>query len=140
MPVWYWYADPTTITGENWWQFQYSIALAGYTMDDYINHTSALETGTDAVTPTERAELQRLNYASKLGAIANVNSGQISNVPANIGASAVVLPVGEGQPRHPRSRRGHQRAAPERLAGHDRRERPQPLGCTAEHERGRRDR
>lgn len=88
MPVWYWYADPTTITGENWWQFQYSIALAGYTMDDYINHTSALETGTDAVTPTERAELQRLNYASKLGAIANVNSGQISNVPANIGASA----------------------------------------------------
>lgn len=88
MPVWYWYADPTTITGENWWQFQYSIALAGYTMDDYINHTSALETGSNAVSSTTRAELQRLNYAAKLGAIANVNSGQISNVPANIGASA----------------------------------------------------
>ncbi|MHB9863545.1 DUF5695 domain-containing protein [Streptomyces sp. YIM S03343] len=88
MPVWYWYADPTSITGENWWQFQYSIALAGYTMDDYINHTSALETGTNAVSSADRATLQRLNYAAKLGTFSTINSGQISNHPDNIGASA----------------------------------------------------
>lgn len=88
MPVWYWYANPTTITGENWWQFQYTIALAGYTMDDYINHTSALESGANAVSSSRRAVLQRMNYAAKLGGLSVINSGQISNHPANIGASA----------------------------------------------------
>ncbi|WP_230674283.1 DUF5695 domain-containing protein [Rathayibacter sp. Leaf248] len=88
MPIWYWYADPTTITGPNWWQSQYSASLAGYTMDDYINHTSALETGSNAVTSSQRAVLQRLNYGGKLMNLANVNSGQISNHPANIGAAA----------------------------------------------------
>ncbi|MEV0639450.1 DUF5695 domain-containing protein [Streptomyces sp. NPDC050619] len=88
MPVWYWYANPTTNTGENWWQFQYTIALAGYTMDDYINHTSGLESGTNAVSSADRAVLERLNYAAKVGAFSTVNSGQISNHPDNIGASA----------------------------------------------------
>ncbi|KQQ20725.1 hypothetical protein ASF48_08990 [Rathayibacter sp. Leaf299] len=88
MPTWYYYANPVTITGENWWNFQYSIALAGYTMDDYINHTAALETGNNAVTPAERAQLQRLNYGAKLGGLSVINSGQISNDPRNIGASA----------------------------------------------------
>ncbi|WP_454112750.1 DUF5695 domain-containing protein [Microbacterium maritypicum] len=88
MPIWYWYADPTTITGPNWWQGQYSASLAGYTMDDYINHVSALETGANTVSSPQRAVLERLNYAGKLMNLANVNSGQISNHPANIGAAA----------------------------------------------------
>lgn len=88
MPVWYYYSDPTTITGDNWWQSQYSASLAGYTMDDYINHTSALEAGANAVSSSTRAELQRLNYAGKLMNLSNINSGQINNDPRNIGASA----------------------------------------------------
>lgn len=88
MPVWYWYADPTTITGENWWQFQYSTALVGYAIDDYINHTSVLQTGTNAVSSSDRSVLQRLNYAAKTALLSSINSGQISNHPANIGASA----------------------------------------------------
>ncbi len=88
MPVWYWYSDPTTITGENWWQFQYSASLAGYTMDDYLNHTAALESGDTVISPARRAELQRLNYAGKVAGLATINSGQISNAPANIGASS----------------------------------------------------
>ena len=32
-PAWYWYTDPVSINGENWWDFQYTAALAGYTMD-----------------------------------------------------------------------------------------------------------
>jgi predicted RNA-binding protein with TRAM domain len=57
-------------------------------MDDYLNHTAALESGTTALSPARRAELQRLNYAGKVAGLATINSGQISNVPANIGASS----------------------------------------------------
>jgi len=88
MPVWYLYADPTTILGESWWQSQYSAALAGYAMDDYSNRTSALQMGADAVSSSQRSVLERLNYGAKLMNLANVNSGQISDVAANIGASA----------------------------------------------------
>ncbi len=74
-PVWYYYANPTTICGENWWQFQYTMALAGYCMDDWmLNYSTTPET--DA----------RLNYAAKIGLISTINSGQIDPDPANIGA------------------------------------------------------
>jgi len=77
MPVWYYYADPVTITGENWWNFQYTVSLAGYAMDDW--------TRTHSTTP----ELdQRLSYAAKIANISAINSGQISSDPANIGAVA----------------------------------------------------
>ncbi|WZH35577.1 MAG: DUF5695 domain-containing protein [Microbacterium enclense] len=87
-PVWFGYSNPVTITGENWWQFQYSASLAGYTLDDYINNTAALETGSNAVSAARRAEMQRLNYGGKVAMLATINSGQISDHPANIGASA----------------------------------------------------
>lgn len=77
MPIWYYYADPVTITGENWWNFQYSTSLAGYTMDDWIRHHSA----------APEVE-QRLSYAAKMANISAINSGQISSDPANIGASS----------------------------------------------------
>lgn len=74
-PLWYYYANPTTICGENWWQFQYTMALAGYCMDDWtMNYSSTPET--DA----------RLNYAAKVGLISTINSGQIDSDAANIGA------------------------------------------------------
>lgn len=87
-PVWFQYADPVTNTGENWWQFQYTIALAGRSMDDYLTTVAPMATGADALTPGRRAELQRLNYGAKLGGLSLVNSGEISAHPANIGASA----------------------------------------------------
>ncbi|WEK53722.1 MAG: DUF5695 domain-containing protein [Candidatus Cohnella colombiensis] len=77
MPVWYYYADPVTITGENWWNFQYTVSLAGYTMDDWIRNHSA----------TPEVE-QRLSYAAKIANVGAINSGQISSDPANIGAVA----------------------------------------------------
>ncbi len=75
MPVWYYYADPVTINGEPWWQFQYTTSLAGYAMDDWVrNHSSSPE-----------AE-QRLSYAAKIANVGAINSGQISSDPADIGA------------------------------------------------------
>nr|WP_246183198.1 DUF5695 domain-containing protein [Paenibacillus methanolicus] len=77
MPIWYYYGVPVTITGENWWNFQYSVSLIGYALDDWTRKHST--------TP----ELdQRLSYAAKIANISAINSGQISSDPANIGAVA----------------------------------------------------
>nr|WP_233566685.1 DUF5695 domain-containing protein [Cohnella endophytica] len=75
MPLWYFYADPVTITGEPWWNFQYTVSLAGYAMDDWTRNNS-----------TNAAVDQRLSYAAKIANISAINSGQISSDPANIGA------------------------------------------------------
>ncbi len=73
-PAWYYYADPVTVNGENWWQFQYTAALAGYAMDDYVRTQSA--------TP----ELdERLSYAAKIANISAINSGQMDSNAANLG-------------------------------------------------------
>jgi hypothetical protein len=73
-PVWYYYSDPVTLNGENWWQFQYTAALAGAGMDDFVRTQSA--------TP----ELdERLSYAAKIANISAINSGQIDSDAANLG-------------------------------------------------------
>lgn len=81
-PVWYHYGNPTTICGENWWNFQYSASLAGYCMDDYLRLES---NGWDANT---LAEKERVNYAGKLADLTCINNGQIDASSENIGATA----------------------------------------------------
>ncbi|MCL6605569.1 MAG: Ig-like domain-containing protein [Paenibacillus sp.] len=78
MPIWYYYADPVTITGENWWNFQYTTSLAGYAMDDWIRYHAQ----------GNREEEQRLSYAAKIANFGAINSGQISDDPENYGAAA----------------------------------------------------
>ncbi|MDO4563203.1 MAG: DUF5695 domain-containing protein [Clostridia bacterium] len=81
-PVWYYYATPTTICGESWWNFQYTAALAGYCMDDYLRLWA------DDKTSSELSDAQRVNYAAKLANLTCINSGQIDADAENIGASA----------------------------------------------------
>lgn len=81
-PVWYHYANPTTICGENWWNFQYTAALAGYCMDDWLRLQK------NGLNATEKAESSRLNYAAKLANLTCINSGQIDADSDNIGAVA----------------------------------------------------
>lgn len=76
-PVWYYYSDPVTLNGENWWQFQYTVSLAGYCMDDWIRHHST----------TPEVD-ERLSYAAKIANLNAINSGQIDSNPANLGAVA----------------------------------------------------
>ncbi len=78
-PVWYHYANPVTICGENWWNFQYTASLAGYCMDDYLRNVD-----TD-VNEDERAIAQRVNYGGKLANFTCINSGQIDADEENIG-------------------------------------------------------
>jgi hypothetical protein len=73
-PVWYYYADPVTLNGENWWQFQYTAALAGYCMDDFVRNQST----------TPEAD-ERLSYAAKIANLSAINSGQIDPNSANLG-------------------------------------------------------
>lgn len=84
-PVWYFYGVPVTICGENWWQFQYTVALAGAAMDDWMRHHSA--------TPDLDA---RTVYAAKLGNFTSINSGQIDPDPANIGTVAWTYQASRG--------------------------------------------
>lgn len=76
-PLWYYYADPVGINGETWWQFQYTMALIGYAMNDWMLNYST--------TPELDA---RLAYASKVGNLAHINGGQINSDPENLGAAA----------------------------------------------------
>lgn len=76
-PLWYYYGVPITICGEAWWQFQYTVALAGYAMNDWmLNYSSNPEL--DA----------RLAYAAKIANLAHINSGQINSDQDNLGAAA----------------------------------------------------
>lgn len=75
MPLWYLYSVPVTITGEPWWNFQYTVSLAGYAMDDWVRTGS-----------TSPEVDERLTYAAKIANVSAINSGQISSDPANIGA------------------------------------------------------
>src|SRR3569623_527411 len=69
-PVWYYYADPVTLNGENWWQFQYTAALAGYCMDDWLRSYST----------TPEVD-ERLSYAAKIANVSAINSGQMDSNP-----------------------------------------------------------
>ena len=76
-PAWYWYADPVSLNGEAWWQFQYTASLAGICMDDWVrNHSTTPEVD------------ERLNYAAKIANVSAINSGQIDADPANLGTVA----------------------------------------------------
>lgn len=84
-PLWYYYADPTSICGSGWWQFQYSASLIGYCMDDWTRYHS--------VTPEED---ERMSYAAKIANINCINSGQIDSDPANIGTVAWTYQASKG--------------------------------------------
>lgn len=79
-PVWYHYANPTTICGENWWNFQYTASLAGYCMDDWLRLENNRKNS------DESAVSERVNYAAKLANLTAINSGQIDADSQNIGA------------------------------------------------------
>ena len=78
-PTWYHYANPVTICGENWWNFQYTASLAGYCMDDYLRYVDK------ELTEEERAVAQRVNYGGKMANFTCINSGQIDSSEENVG-------------------------------------------------------
>lgn len=84
-PLWYYYADPTSICGSGWWQFQYSAALIGYCMDDWTRYYSSVP-----------EEDERMAYAAKIANLNCINSGQIDSAQANIGTVAWTYQASRG--------------------------------------------
>ena len=78
-PLWYFYANPVTICGESWWNFQYTCALAAVPMDNWLRLQD------NGMTQEEKGVAERVNYAAKLGNLTSVNSGQINSDPDTIG-------------------------------------------------------
>ena len=76
-PIWYHYGNPTTICGENWFNFQYTASLAGYCMDDWLRKQD------NGMSSEEAGLAQRINYAGKLANFTVINSGQIDADPEN---------------------------------------------------------
>lgn len=81
-PIWYHYGVPTTICGENWWNFQYSASLIGYCMDDWLRLQN------NQLNEEEIAYASRMNYAAKLANLTAINSGQIDASEKNVGTVA----------------------------------------------------
>ncbi|MFR2659174.1 MAG: DUF5695 domain-containing protein [[Clostridium] leptum] len=81
-PLWYFYANPVTICGESWWNFQYTCALAAVPMDNWLRLQD------NGMTQEEKGVAERVNYAAKLGNLTSVNSGQINSDPDTIGTVA----------------------------------------------------
>lgn len=81
-PIWYHYGNPTTICGENWFNFQYTASLAGYCMDDWLRKQD------NGMSSEEAGLAQRINYAGKLANFTVINSGQIDADPENVGTAA----------------------------------------------------
>lgn len=81
-PVWYLYADPVTVNGENYWQFQYTASLADIAMDDWLRN------GSNGFNADQLGIAERQNYAAKLANLTEINSGQIDSSSANYGATS----------------------------------------------------
>ncbi|MCA5960496.1 hypothetical protein LC724_08640 [Blautia sp. RD014234] len=81
-PIWYHYGNPTTICGENWFNFQYTASLAGYCMDDRLRMQD------NGMSSEEAGLAQRINYAGKLANFTVINSGQIDADAENVGTVA----------------------------------------------------
>ncbi|WP_418431225.1 DUF5695 domain-containing protein [Blautia sp.] len=81
-PIWYHYGNPTTICGENWFNFQYTASLAGYCMDDWLRRQD------NGMSSEEAGLAQRINYAGKLANFTVINSGQIDADAENVGTAA----------------------------------------------------
>ncbi len=85
-PTWYHYANPVTLNGEGWWNFQYAMSLIGWALDDWLRYHS-----------TQPELDERINYASKLGNLTAINSGQIDSDAQNIGSVAWTYQAEKGQ-------------------------------------------
>lgn len=109
-PVWYYYANPVTLNGEGWWNFQYTMSLVGWCMDDWLRAHS------------RQPELdERLSYAAKLGNLSAINSGQMDSDPANLGTVSWTYQAQKGRvykasaETHPTGKLGEAQGDPGRL-------------------------
>lgn len=88
-PIWYFYGSDNRHMGESWWNLGYEAHLGAWQQQDYLlSFTSQSD--------RDFHEIMRQTYGAYLGGWANINSGQISTAPANIGAAAWIYQSEKG--------------------------------------------
>lgn len=94
-PLWYYYGSDNRHMGESWWNLGYETQLGAWQQQDYLKNYDATAQGIDP------DEAMRSTYGAYLAGWSNINTGQISADPANIGAASwqyqSQLGAGEGQ-------------------------------------------
>ncbi|KAA9083739.1 DUF5695 domain-containing protein [Microbacterium radiodurans] len=81
-PLWYYYGGDNRHMGESWWNLGYETQLGAWQQQEYLLNHDLGAAGIDA------SELARSTYGAYYAGWANINSGQISADPANIGAAS----------------------------------------------------
>ncbi|CAK7200697.1 hypothetical protein SEUCBS139899_003395 [Sporothrix eucalyptigena] len=93
-PLWYFYGSDNRMMGESYWNLGYETQLGAWQQQDYLMHFSNED-------QPDFADSMRSTYGAYLAGWANINSGQIDNHPANIGAASWQWQSEGGQPSWP---------------------------------------
>ncbi|MDN4477863.1 DUF5695 domain-containing protein [Demequina sp. SYSU T00039] len=80
-PLWYYYGSDNRHMGESWWNLGYETQLGAWQQQDYLREEMAAG-------DRDFDESMRSTYGALLAGWANINAGQISADPANIGAAS----------------------------------------------------
>ena len=91
-PLWYYYGSDNRHMGESWWNLGYETHLGAWQQQDYLLHLDPADGGLDA------DDLLRSTYGAYLAGWANVNAGQISADPRNLGAASWQYQSQKGSP------------------------------------------
>jgi hypothetical protein len=81
-PLWYYYGSDNRHMGESWWNLGYETQLGAWQQQDYLLNYDPADAGIDF------DEAMRSTYGAYLGGWSNINAGQISSSPANLGAAS----------------------------------------------------
>lgn len=81
-PLWYFFGGDNRHMGESWWNLGYETQLGAWQQQSYLENYDPASHGMD---PTE---VLRSTYGAYLAGWANINTGQISDDPANHGAAS----------------------------------------------------
>ncbi|KQQ21925.1 hypothetical protein ASF48_01380 [Rathayibacter sp. Leaf299] len=88
-PLWYFYGSDNRHMGESWWNLSYECQLGAWQQHDYlVNYASTAD--------RDFADATRSTYGAYLAGWANINSGQISPLAANIGAASWIYQSEKG--------------------------------------------
>ncbi|MBR7742033.1 hypothetical protein KC207_01835 [Phycicoccus sp. BSK3Z-2] len=80
-PLWYYYGSDNRHMGESWWNLGYETQLGAWQQQEYLSTYASPD-------DPDFDDAMRSTYGAYLGGWANINSGQISDSPANIGAAS----------------------------------------------------
>lgn len=90
-PIWYFYGSDNRMMGESYWNLGYETQLGAWQQQDFLVNEQSQE-------DNDFSDSMRSTYGAYLAGWANINSGQIDDRPANIGAASWLWQSEGGKP------------------------------------------